>query len=278
MHRGYNKDLPAFLVNRPRFFVEHCKQKIKLASNIDKTGIKTTDFPGVFEVKSESLSKTWYRVQFGSNDGERPSCECRAWQRSRLLCKHFFAVFNHHPEWNWENLPKEYWESPFITLDYHLLNGTGSPTQPSCTASPEVIQCRLQSDEPLSKRLRCSSENDPFIPQAPIPTKSKQLKQSDGRKCCHLLDQLRELTLVVQDPGALASLHENLSTQLAKMQQCKPSEDGLVLEGGDSKSYTRTNQKTRSKTLTAVGKKCRAELPKRSTKTKTPDEWEKMLL
>lgn len=73
---------------------------------------------------------------------------------------------------------------------------------------------------------------------------------------------------MVQDPGALASLHENLSTQLAKMQQCKPSEDGLVLEGGDSKSYTRTNQKTRSKTLTAVEKKCRAELPKRSTKTK----------
>ena len=135
MHRGYNKDLPAFLVNRPRFFVEHCKQKIKLASNIDKTGIKITDFPGVFEVKSESLSKTWYRVQFGSNDGERPSCECWAWQRSRLLCKHFFAVFNHHPEWNWENLPKEYWESPFITLDYHLLNETDSPTQTSCTAS-----------------------------------------------------------------------------------------------------------------------------------------------
>ncbi|KAK2558631.1 hypothetical protein P5673_018824 [Acropora cervicornis] len=163
MHRGYNKDLPAFLVNRPRFFVEHCKQKIKLASDIDKTDIKTTDFPGVFE--------KGYRV--------RLSCECRAWQRSRLLCKHFFAVFNLHPEWNWENLPKEYRESPFITLDYHLLNGTGSPTQPSCTVSPEVIQCPLQLDEPLSKRLKCSSENDPFIPQALIPTKSKQLNRSD---------------------------------------------------------------------------------------------------
>ena len=102
----------------------------------------------------------------------------------------------------------------------------------------------------------------------PIPTKSKQLKRSDGRKCRHLLDQLRELTFVVQDPGAIASLRENLSTQLAKMQQYKPSEDGLVLEGGDSKSYTRTNQKTCSKTQTAVEKKCRAELPKRSTKTK----------
>lgn len=170
MHRGYNNNLPAFLDNRPRLFVENCKQKIKLASDIGKTDIKTTDIPGVFQVKSESLSKTWYRVQFGNNDGERPSCECRAWQRSRLLCKHFFAVFNHYPEWNWENLPEEYRESPFITLDSHLLNGTECPTQPSSIASPEVTQDSLQSDEPLSKRRKCSSENDPTLPQAPILT------------------------------------------------------------------------------------------------------------
>lgn len=83
---------------------------------------------------------------------------------------------------------------------------------------------------------------------------------------------------MVQDPGALASLQENLSTQLAKMQQHKPSEDGLVLEGGDSKSYTRTNQKTRSKTQTAVEKNAGLNFRKGKQKPNTPDEWEKMLL
>ena len=69
MYRKYNTELPEFLVNRPRYFVEHCKEKLSLAEEIEKYHIKPSDTEGVFEVKSGSLSKTWYLVQFGDNDG-----------------------------------------------------------------------------------------------------------------------------------------------------------------------------------------------------------------
>ena len=119
MYRTYNKELPEFLVNRPRYFVEHCKEKISLAMDIKKSSIKPSDTGGVFEVKSESSSRRWYRLQFGHKEGTSPSCECEAWQRRRLPCKHFFAIFKHFPEWNWEKLPQNYRNSPYLTLDYH---------------------------------------------------------------------------------------------------------------------------------------------------------------
>jgi len=79
MYRGYSRDVPGFIVNRPRSFAKHCKEKMKNAADIDKTDIKSTDIEGVFLVKSESLSKTWYRVQSGDNYGTLLSCECRSW-------------------------------------------------------------------------------------------------------------------------------------------------------------------------------------------------------
>ena len=74
----YNTELPEFLVNRPRYFVEHYKEKLSLAEEIEKCHIKPSDTEGVFEEKSGSLSKTWYQVQFGDNDGTPPSCQYKA--------------------------------------------------------------------------------------------------------------------------------------------------------------------------------------------------------
>ena len=65
--RTYIRELPEFLVNRPRYFVEHCQEKITLATDIGRSSIKPSDTGGVFEVKSDSLNKQWYRVQFGDN-------------------------------------------------------------------------------------------------------------------------------------------------------------------------------------------------------------------
>lgn len=60
MYRKYNTELPEFLVNRPRYFVEHYKEKLSLAEEIEKCHIKPSDMEGVFEEKSGSLSKAWY--------------------------------------------------------------------------------------------------------------------------------------------------------------------------------------------------------------------------
>ena len=61
--------------------------------------------------------KQSYRVQFGT---DQPSCECYDWERQRLPCKHFFAVFRHFSSWSFDNLLGPYKDSPFFTLDEEL--------------------------------------------------------------------------------------------------------------------------------------------------------------
>lgn len=126
-------------------------------------------------------------MQFRNNQEVHPTCECTAWQWTRLPRKHFFAIFKHYPEWNWEKLSQDYWESPFIHLDYDLLNGS-SPLQPSSShtlsVSPEDISSAdvLQSDDPLPKRHKlCSTQGD-LLPEAPLSTRPKQhLRGSEGK-------------------------------------------------------------------------------------------------
>ena len=46
-----------------------------------------------------------------------PSCTCPDWINTNYLCKHFFAVFQVYPSWDWNTLPSSYLESPRLKLD-----------------------------------------------------------------------------------------------------------------------------------------------------------------
>ena len=185
---------------------------------------------------------------------------------ARILC-HF-----------WENLPRTYRESPFLTLDHHLLDSSCPP--PSLSSSPrapnddntqsyeslrsdEPLQSdkplqsdeSVQSDEPLSKKPRlCSKENVLPLPEIPIPMRSTHsfFRKSEGKNCRILLDEIWQLTFVVQDKEALNEI-----------QQHKPLEDGIVVEGGESKKCEEVSSKARP-----IEKRCKASLPKRKTKSK----------
>ena len=67
---------------------------------------------------------------------------------------------------------------------------------------------------------------------------------------------------MVQDKEALVGLHKELSRLLNEMQQHKPLEDGLVVEGGERKTCEKVSSKARP-----IEKRCKA-LPKRMTKSK----------
>ena len=88
-------------------------------------------------------------------------------------------------------------------------------------------------------------------------------RKSEGKKCRILLDEIRQLTFVVQDKEALVGLNKELSRLLNDMQQHKPLEDGLVVEGGESKKCEEVSSKARP-----IEKRCKASLPKRKTKSK----------
>ena len=68
---------------------------------------------------------------------------------------------------------------------------------------------------------------------------------------------------MVQNKEALVGLNKELSRLLNEMQQHKPLEDGLVVEGGESKKCEKVSSKA-----SPIEKRCKASLPKRKTKSK----------
>ena len=120
-YRRYNSSLPKYLINRPRNFVKHCMAKITAAEDIPASSIKSIDLDkGIFKVRSSS--DTWYMVDFGHSNKISPSCECIDWLKFRLLCKHFFAVFEHYPSWNFEKILHSYTHRPYFTLDNEVVS------------------------------------------------------------------------------------------------------------------------------------------------------------
>ena len=85
--------LPEFLFNRPRYFVEHCKEKLNLAEEIEKCHIKSSDTEGVLEVKSGSLSKTWYQAQLATTMEHPPHASARHGSGVVCFASSFFAIF-----------------------------------------------------------------------------------------------------------------------------------------------------------------------------------------
>lgn len=67
---------------------------------------------------SKVKGKTVHTVDFRMSVRE-PLCACKNWLKHvyRIPCKHFFAVFQIHPEGSWEELPQAYLDSSYLSLD-----------------------------------------------------------------------------------------------------------------------------------------------------------------
>ena len=101
-------------------------------------------------------------------NNEIPTCECLDWQRNYLPCKHMLAIIQNkrYDSWNWEKLPPEYRESPFLTLDAeilfqpieHILHNTDESKQ-SCSRQSGIANLEKQKEEifhPISTNSKTS--------------------------------------------------------------------------------------------------------------------------
>ena len=115
LYRSYNPSIvPDYLQGRPKQTILHCLHR-QASSNKFASSDVIQISPGLpkFEVKG---AKGTHTVDFGLKSGE-PSCSCKDWIAHHIPCKHFFAVFNHHPQWGWDQLPSSYKASPYLSLD-----------------------------------------------------------------------------------------------------------------------------------------------------------------
>lgn len=98
----------------------NCKKSITNAEEISAKQIRTVD-GGThiyhFQVQSQS-KKTWYDAWFGSGN-TMPKCSWLDLRKTGLPCKHFFAAFQHYPQWQLEAFPEKYRKKPKLKAWSH---------------------------------------------------------------------------------------------------------------------------------------------------------------
>lgn len=177
---------------------------------------------GIFKVQGSA--NNWYMVDFGLAKAVTPSCQCLSWMKSRLLCKHFFAVFRHLPEWGFETILYDYTNQARLTLDNEVIplsidnqaNGDRPPS-PTPSTSPEDIDTTTVN--PVTKlTLPKSTHND--------QTNSNAL----ARECRETLLEAKNLTYLIQDPRILKAFSVSLKQVVSDIKTQIPADGGLLLE------------------------------------------------
>ena len=133
-----------------------------------------------FSVRKSATSKSYV------TDLDAPSCNCEDWQRNLMPCKHLFAVIEKIEGYSWFNLPENYRNSPFISLDGNVIKPIDSVEHSHNTHENTDYTHDQQDVEVLY----------PSLPRKRYP---KRLKASE---CRDLLNQLKSLSYIVYDMDA----------------------------------------------------------------------------
>ena len=110
-YRAYNDSIPSYVKSRPKSVILHCLQR-KLKCHKFSVEDVTMLGGGSFEVHKAGTEKT-YAVNF-----QKPECTYKDWARHHILCKHFFAIFQYFPNWNWLKLSQSYQDSCSFSRHY----------------------------------------------------------------------------------------------------------------------------------------------------------------
>ena len=112
--------------------VEGAKKKMSFVSEAMVTSLKSLG-NGTFQVGDRGKT---FQVDFGDNSSVC-SCSCPEFQRERVLCRHFYAVFKSQ-----HNYSVLYRESPLLCLDFdedELSLDSNFLQQPALTKVPITI-------------------------------------------------------------------------------------------------------------------------------------------
>ena len=129
MSEGWRQTPPAVpfcMRHRPPHIVQHMTRQLKSVFDGIPADHMTSVSDGTYSVTSSSSSRQ-YVVTTGVEEPSvvLPSCECYAWQKSHLPCKHRCAVL-HYCHLTWDCFPAAYREHPVLSVDNGCISTAGA--------------------------------------------------------------------------------------------------------------------------------------------------------
>ena len=246
-HKKYNavQGVEDYCHNRPRSIVHDFGRSKGLVEQRMKESVINIS-PGIFSVESGSETsdlRVRYTVDLGTED-RFCSCECRAYRKSRTICKHFFAIFATSKA-KFEDLTPLYRNHVLMTLDEELINAGLTISE----ESGAVITDDLLDDNSENKPLSSMSFNnreaavDATLPKLPLRRPKLKDKQINLRAA---LKNMIDMTYVCQDEDILEEIGIGVNEMITKMK--KPiTDEGLLNRNSPKKKKSNSLKRTRNK-------------------------------
>ena len=172
-----------------------------------------------------------------------PKCSCPDFSHTGLLCRHFFAVFNYYPQWQWTSLPSQYIEHPNISLDRNSIS-----TQKSNILNDiSNVETNLGHDVNILEK----GQN---LQHISFPREKDT--QKEAKTCREILKQLTDMTYNIDNATALSETSNALKLLLNNLSKHQTFDDDkennpITCDSAQIKTPvdTKLNVQTRTKYL-----------------------------
>ena len=185
---------------------------------------------GIFKFTSQTPgSKEEYNVNLSL-----PSCNCFDFHRTVWPCKHILAIFYHFNSWSWENLPKSYTNSPFISIDNDIVATKIKYSQHPNNSNTQFKNSshEIQQDE---EDIRAGDDEDEDNENINVQLKSlpprhrKNDIQKEQEQCRILLKEAIDLTYNCNNESILKECINLCHNITDKLSEAVDKVDGLLL-------------------------------------------------
>lgn len=128
-YRKYTPEVPHFLHNRPRNFLDHCIKRLPPQVDIitESNICHDSNSEGIFNVTSPESGQEYMVILNGS----MPTCSCPDFQSTHWPCKHMLAIFSLYPAFGWDFLSPDYTGNVYFKIDSEFItknfNGSWFP-------------------------------------------------------------------------------------------------------------------------------------------------------
>lgn len=272
-YRRYNKNVPEWLVNRPKKIVSHIIERITQSKDIESTSITCAS------IKRGSMNKFYVNVKDkdylviinDENDDDAmqnirsnikdegnfslscnlhkqnnkiPYCSCYDWKKFQLPCKHMLAIMSKH-SLTWDSFPVFYRDSPYFKVCNDWFNVKNQNEQDN----DDIIQ---DNDTPIGEAVVYTE-----LPKMKFP------KRTFASNIRETLKEIKSVTYMIRNEDELQPYDEQLQIILNEMRLMVPSDDGLLLENNcKNKIKNSTSKKERNFSMQEKNFKTYMNLPK----------------